>query len=640
MKDTNLINSEFKNRNLGILWNKLKSNKRFKVNSKLTADDFESHFSSLSRDSEPLSEEQLRIQSVVKERSSFLTSIKNPPLACTECDTNERLHLENNTGISSHYRCGHRVNQSGFMNYITSENVLAAIKNLKRGTSPGFDNITPEHFIYALSQELTNILANIYSIIIATSTIPEIFQKSIIIPILKKSTLDANTPTNYRPICLSSVHTKLVEHVIMPEDNVSKNQFGFRKGRGTLFATSLLNDVASYSTAQGSSLYVCSLDAEKCFDSIWHPGLLYKLMHVIPDVEWLFLYHWYLQSFAQVRWEKNLSKEFQISKGMKQGSMLSPRLFNIFINDLLTRLKNINSGIRINNFHLNVLAYADDLNLISTTPLGLQKLIDECLQYAQTWRMRFNPLKTSIVCIGKQVHTNQPVWTIGNTEVTLSDDALILGVTFCSELSSKKHVKNRVRKCQQSMFGMASVGLSYPGLNSEVKSFLWNSIGNPILLYGMESVALSRNDLNTLKTTQGNIIKRIMGINKRSHHSKLLKALKIPTVENVLRNNALRLYKNIFQTDTPASDLQSILLANYLENRSIIKGSLLEKVVSAGYNPLQVIFNQQTITCTDCDFNEQNDGMTDSLRFLLHHNEYNKPWSEEHILATLLTKAF
>ena len=132
-----------------------------------------------------------------------------------------------------------------------------------------------------------------------------------------------------------------------------------------MFATSLLNDVSAYANAQGSSLYVCSLDAEKCFDNTWHPGLLYKLMHIIPDVEWLFLYHWYSQSVAQVRWEKDLSKPFQIAKGMKQGSMLSPRLFNIFINDLLISLKQIDSGVSINDFHLNVLAYADDLNLIS-----------------------------------------------------------------------------------------------------------------------------------------------------------------------------------------------------------------------------------------------------------------------------------
>ena len=89
---------------------------------------------------------------------------------------------------------------------------------------------------------------------IQTGTIPDMFQKSLIIPILKKPTLDQNIPSNFRPITLSSVHTKLVEYTIMPEDNANQNQFGFRKGRGTTFATSLLNDIASYTMAKHSSL--------------------------------------------------------------------------------------------------------------------------------------------------------------------------------------------------------------------------------------------------------------------------------------------------------------------------------------------------------------------------------------------------
>ena len=73
MKDTNIINTEFKNRNMNIIWNKLKLNKEFKVNSRLNTHDIDSYFSALAMDNESLSEEHMRIQSVVTERSSFLT---------------------------------------------------------------------------------------------------------------------------------------------------------------------------------------------------------------------------------------------------------------------------------------------------------------------------------------------------------------------------------------------------------------------------------------------------------------------------------------------------------------------------------------------------------------------------------------
>ena len=180
---------------------------------------------------------------------------------------------------------------------------------------------------------------------ISLAIIPDLFQSSIIVPILKKATLDPNIPTNYRPIAISSIHTKLVEYSLMPEDTASENQFGFRKDRGTSCAISLLNDTAAYTKTRGSPLYVCSLDAEKCFDSIWHSGLFYKLINTMPDIQWLFLYNWYSNSYVHVRWGNKLSNRFKITKGMKQGSILSPQMFNKFINDILTKLKSMDPGV-------------------------------------------------------------------------------------------------------------------------------------------------------------------------------------------------------------------------------------------------------------------------------------------------------
>ena len=98
----------------------------------------------------------------------------------------------------------------------------------------------------------------------------------------------------------------------------------------------------------------------------------------------------------------------------------------------------------------------------------------------------------------------------------------------------------------------------------------------------MESIDLTQNNFSQMKTTQGNIIKRVMGVNKRSHHSNLLKALIVPSVDNVIKNNSLRLYTNIFKANTPARDLQSALLASYIIKGSTIKGTLLDRVVGAG----------------------------------------------------------
>ena len=120
-------------------------------------------------------------------------------------------------------------------------------------------------------------LANIFSCAFAASAVPLILQQSVIVPVLK-ATLDPNNVSSYRPITISSVFAKLAEKLLYPQldDLLCETQFGFRPGHDTLPACIYLNDLLRYFQDQGSPAYICSLDAEKCFDKIWHDGLFYK----------------------------------------------------------------------------------------------------------------------------------------------------------------------------------------------------------------------------------------------------------------------------------------------------------------------------------------------------------------------------
>ena len=73
--------------------------------------------------------------------------------------------------------------------------------------------------------------------------VTEVFLIGVIIPVLKKSTLNSNAPKNYRPITVGSTHAKLVGNLLVPDDNAGNTQFGFRKNRGTDIACAFLHDV-------------------------------------------------------------------------------------------------------------------------------------------------------------------------------------------------------------------------------------------------------------------------------------------------------------------------------------------------------------------------------------------------------------
>ena len=87
---------------------------------------------------------------------------------------------------------------------------------IKRGCSPGADGICAEHLIYG-----------------ATGCVPEVCLLGIIVPVIKKQTLNPNEANNYRPVTLNSKHAKLLEFLVLPEAKIENNQFGFRENRGT-----------------------------------------------------------------------------------------------------------------------------------------------------------------------------------------------------------------------------------------------------------------------------------------------------------------------------------------------------------------------------------------------------------------------
>ena len=156
----------------------------------------------------------------------------------------------------------------------------------------------------------------------------------------------------------------------------SHYQFGFLPQGSTAMAASLVHDVSEFCNAQGSTVYLCSLDAEGAFDNIPFPVLFHCASNVLPDLCWRVMYYWYSQMRIYVRWNNHLGPSIKVQRGTRQGGLTSPLLFNAFYQELVDKLSECKTGININGRTYNVFVYADDLLLASLTTTGLQNLID------------------------------------------------------------------------------------------------------------------------------------------------------------------------------------------------------------------------------------------------------------------------
>ena len=99
----------------------------------------------------------------------------------------------------------------------------------------------------------------------------------------------------------------------------------------------------------------------------------------------------------------------------------------------------------------------------------------------------------------------------------------VLDIIFTNDGKSEKHVHKIIQKCRQAFYSVSSSGMSFPGLPTGIKSHLWKTVCCPTLLYGMETVSLSKIKFKNIESTQGSLIKQSLGLSKYSHHSKTVK---------------------------------------------------------------------------------------------------------------------
>ena len=312
----------------------------------------------------------------------------------------------------------------GPLDYVISiEEMFNATYILKSNKATGYDSISNE-MIKCLIETYPIILVKLFNNILRTNVKIKEWETSIIIPIHKSGT--KTDPSNYRGIsvmsCLGKLFTSILNLRLKKYENekniLCDEQLGFREGNRTSDALiTLYSLIRQYCHKNGRKIYSCFVDFKKAFDSIPRDLLLEKLLKLGVNGKFFnAVKSMYNNDYCCVRVGEKLTNTFLANQGVKQGCILSPLLFNIFLSDLPKIFSSPDcQPVKLSNAQpVSCLIWADDVVLLSESNNGIQEMISKLAKYASINGLEINIEKTKAMIFNKSGRFSRTTYKINN----------------------------------------------------------------------------------------------------------------------------------------------------------------------------------------------------------------------------------
>ena len=250
---------------------------------------------------------------------------------------------------------------------------------------------------------------------------------------------------------------------------------------------------------------------------------------------------WHDGLMCRVRWGNTYSKWFSNSAGVRQGGVLSPDFYSIYVDKLINILKKSGAGCHIQRIFAAALFYADDMAVIAPSIKGLQRLLDLCHAYCVEWDILLNAKKTKNVFFGKGVAPTHSTH-INNVPIPWVNQWTYLGVNVKSGPKFDCCVKEKLSSFYRSLNSIIRID---GNADEMVRLRLLEAHCLPILTYGIEIIHLSnRDDRRQLHVAYNSIFRNIFRYSYNESVTTLQHALGRFTREELIKKREEKFLKN------------------------------------------------------------------------------------------------
>jgi hypothetical protein len=387
--------------------------------------------------------------------------------------------------ISSPPECA-RLNQQ-----IEFAEVMKAVRSAKSGKAAGCDNISVEclRSISAIS-----FMCILFNRCFQSGRVPSEWKRGIINPIPKCTTSDPRDPLSYRGITLTPAIYKLYCSVLnarlsgwVENENILEDeQNGFRKGRSCQDHLSTVSMLIESRKLLKQSTFVSFIDFSKAYDRVgrnllWHKleglGLNGMFVNAIKSL--------YDGVQAAVRVNGLMTDWFDVGVGLKQGCILSPVLFNIYLNDFLQEIKDMGVGVTVGEEKIAILGYADDIVLMAESEQDLQDMLSRLELWCNSWEMKVNISKTKVVHFRPQstVRTDFE-FKCGGECLEVVNQYKYLGLLFTEFMDYEKMAKKVAESASRALGMLIAKDKAQGGMPFQVFKHLYDGLVQSVMNFG------------------------------------------------------------------------------------------------------------------------------------------------------------
>ena len=383
----------------------------------------------------------------------------------------------------------------------------------RKNSSPGHDKIC-----YAMLKNLPQngliSLLDLYNSSWSNGVVPANWKHSVVCPI-PKSGKDPSDRRSYRPISLTSHIGKIMEIMVakrlewfLEANNLlHKSQSGFRHGRSTLDHVLQLHDTVYKSLINHRSVIAVFLDIVRAYDMVWRDGLIIKLARLGVQGKMLKWIHSLISNRSfRVRVGLELSDTMITENGIPQGSVISPLLFAVMVNDLPDVIK---SGHGI---------YADDCAVwksgtsIRELLKSLQSTLNAVSEWCSRWGFVLSKEKSVAMLFTRKRSVGPLSLTINGTSLAFVEEFKYLGIIFDRHLTYKYHIDYLVTKCVKRLNLLKLLSGTYWGAGKETLLIIYRTQIRSLLDFGMPAYFFaSKHLLDRLQRIQNQALRICCG---------------------------------------------------------------------------------------------------------------------------------